>query len=109
MECDGQRSCEEAKGRGCGVEEGFWNPGGRRRGSRGELQGPCNHCFAEGAPAENPVRIRVLNPQPFHLIQCSSLFPMSYALESELQRNDHRSSRPPQERHLTACALLVFL
>ena len=43
---------QEARGGSWGVEEGFWNPGGRRRGGRGELQGPCNHCFAEGVFAE---------------------------------------------------------
>lgn len=32
-----------------GADEAMWNPGTRRRGSRGELQGPCNHCFATGA------------------------------------------------------------
>lgn len=56
MDYEVQRSCEaqEARGaRGRRVEEGFWNPGGRRRGNRGELQGPCNHCFVEGVPAED--------------------------------------------------------
>ena len=55
MECGGQTNGEgaqEARGGSWGVEEGFWNPGGRRRGSRGELQGPCNHCFAEGTFAK---------------------------------------------------------
>ena len=57
MEYGGQtngKGAQEARGGGWEVEEGFWNPGGRRRGGRGELQGPCNHCFAEGAPAEEP-------------------------------------------------------
>ena len=31
-----------------GPDEAMWNPGTRRRGVRGELQGPCNHCFATG-------------------------------------------------------------
>ena len=45
----GQAGCDGAQeGRGPWGEEAFWNPGGRRRGGRGELQGPCNHCFAEG-------------------------------------------------------------
>jgi len=47
----GQAGCVGAQeGRGPWGEEAFWNPGGRRRGGRGELQGPCNHCFAEGKP-----------------------------------------------------------
>ncbi len=46
MDYTGQAGCEGAQE--ARVEEGFWNPGGRRRGGRGELQGPCNHCFAEG-------------------------------------------------------------
>ena len=45
----GQTESDGAQeGRGPWGEEAFWNPGGRRRGGRGELQGPCNHCFAEG-------------------------------------------------------------
>ncbi len=49
----GQAGCDGAQeGRGPWGEEAFWNPGGRRRGGRGELQGPCNHCFAEGKPAK---------------------------------------------------------
>ena len=50
MDHTGQAGCDRAgEARGpWGMEEGFWNPGGRRRGGRGELQGPCNHCFAEG-------------------------------------------------------------
>ena len=55
MDYGGQTSGEgaqDARGGSWGVEEGFWNPGGRRRGGRGELQGPCNHCFAEGKSAE---------------------------------------------------------
>ncbi|KAL0044196.1 hypothetical protein WJX82_003756 [Trebouxia sp. C0006] len=47
----GQAGCDGAQeGRGPWGEEAFWNPGGRRRGGRGELQGPCNHCFAEDSP-----------------------------------------------------------
>ena len=45
----GQAGCDEAQeGKAPWGEDGFWNPSGRRRGGRGELQGPCNHCFAEG-------------------------------------------------------------
>ena len=52
MECGEQSNgagAQETRRGNLGGEEGFWNPGGRRRGGRGELQGPCNHCFAEGA------------------------------------------------------------
>ena len=31
-----------------GADEGLLTPGGKRRGARGKLQGPCNHCFAQG-------------------------------------------------------------
>lgn len=67
MEYGGQtigEGAQEARGGSWGVEEGFWNPGGRRRGGRGELQGPCNHCFAEGMFAEEQciLVVRLFNP-----------------------------------------------
>ena len=66
MEYGGQTSGEGAQ-EARGVEEGFWNPGGRRRGGRGELQGPCNHCFAEGTHAEEVCNlvVRLLSPLIF--------------------------------------------
>ena len=78
LECGGQISGEgaqEARGGSWGVEEGFWNPGGRRRGGRGELQGPCNHCFAEGTFAEEVCRlvVRLFSPKIFFPIMHHAL------------------------------------